>query len=95
MRNALYPMARRCLPWLLACITVPALAADDFLPVKAAYRVATSVEAGRVVVRYEIADGYYLYRNRLGFETTTPGVKLKTPALRSASTMRTSISASR
>jgi thioredoxin:protein disulfide reductase len=56
-------------------------AAETFLPAKAAYKYSTSIEAGRLVVRYEIAPGYYLYRDRLGFETTTPGVTLGAPTL--------------
>jgi len=60
----------------------PALAADeDFLPVRSAYKVATSAEAGQLVVRFEIAAGYYLYRDRLGFESATPGVTLGKPSL--------------
>ena len=55
----------------------PGLAADEnFLPVRSAYKVATSAEAGQLVVRFEIAPGYYLYRDRLGFESATPGVTL-------------------
>src|SRR5688572_15682547 len=69
------PVLRLCLPWLLLFVTLEA-PAQDFLPARSAYKYTTSIEAGRLVVRYEIADGYYLYRDRLGFETTTPGVTL-------------------
>ncbi len=77
---------RRCLSLLvmlpLLATTSPAPAADeDFLPVRSAYKVTTAVESGRVVVRYEIAPDYYLYRDRLGFETVTPGVTLAAPTL--------------
>ncbi len=55
----------------------PGLAADeDFLPVRSAYKVATSAEPDQLVVRFDIAPGYYLYRDRLGFESATPGVTL-------------------
>ena len=55
----------------------PGLAADeDFLPVRSAYKVATSAEPDELVVRFDIAPGYYLYRDRLGFESATPGVTL-------------------
>jgi thiol:disulfide interchange protein DsbD len=61
---------------LLAAIT-PALAADeDFLPVRSAYKVAMSASPNELVVRFDIAEGYYLYRDRLGFESATPGVTL-------------------
>jgi thiol:disulfide interchange protein DsbD len=76
---------RRCLRrlvLLLAFLTsAPALADDDFLPVRAAYKVATAVEAGNLVVSFTVAPGYYLYRDRLGFESATPGVSLGQPAL--------------
>jgi thioredoxin:protein disulfide reductase len=55
----------------------PGLAADeDFLPVRSAYKVAVSAEPDQLVVRFDIAPGYYLYRDRLGFESATPGVTL-------------------
>ena len=50
------------------------LAADDFLPPKFAFKPSTTVENGELTVRYQIAPGYYLYRDRLGFESATPGV---------------------
>jgi thioredoxin:protein disulfide reductase len=77
---------RRCLLrlCLLAAVLVAPGAtalADDFLPVHAAYKVATSVEPGRLVVRFDIAPDYYLYRDRLGFEGAGPGVSLGRPSL--------------
>jgi len=66
-----------------ALVTLPALlgaanarAADEFLPARDAYRFATSVTGNELVVRYDIAPGYYLYRDRLGFESSTPGVTI-------------------
>ena len=80
MRPLPIPQARRRLPppfyallALLAALALPAQA-EEFLPVRAAYQASTSVEAGRVVVRLEIAPDYYLYRDKLGFEPATPGV---------------------
>ncbi len=73
---------RRCLRLLVLLLPLFAsahpgmAAAEDFLPVRSAYKVATSAEAGQLVVRFEIAPGYYLYRDRLGFESATPGVTL-------------------
>ncbi len=74
--------AGRWIAWLglLLTLLAPTGRADDFLPVKSAYKVATSVTAGRVVVRYDIAPGYYLYRDKLGFETAAPGVTLGPPS---------------
>ncbi len=80
MPNALSLLARLCLLWLVPVALLTARA-DDFLPAKSAYKVTTAVDAGRLVVRYEIAPGYYLYRDRLGFEVVTPGVTLAAPTL--------------
>ncbi|MDH4312949.1 MAG: protein-disulfide reductase DsbD [Gammaproteobacteria bacterium] len=72
---------RRCLRLLvllpLFAAARPGLAADDeFLPVRSAFKVATSAAPDELVVRFDIAAGYYLYRDRLGFESATPGVTL-------------------
>ncbi|MGB5104399.1 MAG: protein-disulfide reductase DsbD [Steroidobacteraceae bacterium] len=55
-------------------------AEDDFLPPKQAFKPTVEVAQGHVVVRYEVASGYYLYRDRLGFESTTPRVALGSPS---------------
>src|SRR6516162_416355 len=49
---------------------------DDFLPPEQAFQYAAHAAAGAIVVDYNIHDGYYLYRKRMGFATTTPGVAL-------------------
>ena len=78
---------RRCLrqlALLLPLLTAAAVALaadDDFLPVRSAYKVATSAAPDELVVRFDIAPGYYLYRDRLGFESATPGVTLGTASL--------------
>jgi len=59
-------------PALLAAS--PGRAADEFLPVKLAFKPTVTYADGALAVRYEIAPGYYLYRDRLGFESATPGV---------------------
>ena len=50
------------------------LAEDDFLPPKEAFKPTATVVDGELTVSYQIAPGYYLYRDRLGFESATPGV---------------------
>ena len=66
--------SRLLLLWLVA-LTLPARA-EDLLPVRSAYQVETAVEAGRLLLRFQIAPDYYLYRDKLGFEASTPGVTL-------------------
>jgi thiol:disulfide interchange protein DsbD len=51
---------------------------DDFLPPEQAFQYAAHANAGAIVVDYNIHEGYYLYRKRMGFATTTPGVSLGT-----------------
>jgi thioredoxin:protein disulfide reductase len=78
---------RRCLRLLALLLPLfaaarPGLAADDeFLPVRSAFKVATSAAPDQLVVRFDIAPGYYLYRDRLGFEPATPGVTFGQPSL--------------
>jgi thiol:disulfide interchange protein DsbD len=58
----------------------PVQAADDFLPPTEAYKYEARVVEGQLVVQYTVHDGYYLYRDKLAFESATPGVKLGPPA---------------
>lgn len=67
--------SRRVTAWLLACVLLlaglPAWAQgigfDDVLPVDEALKVsAEAVAPDRIEIRWAIADGYYLYRHRMG-----------------------------
>ncbi len=79
-RRGLHPWLYLLLP-LLAALTLAPAQAQDFLPVRSAYKVAAVVEAGRLVLRFEVAPDYYLYRDKLAFAPTTPGVSFGRPAL--------------
>jgi len=78
--TATLPLLARRLA-LAACVlwASAALAADEFLPPTEAFKYETRVESGLLTVEYRVHDGYYLYRERLGFQTTTPGVTLGAP----------------
>jgi thiol:disulfide interchange protein DsbD len=82
MRIALPPFARTlaCL-LLFGLVATPARSEESILPPQDAYPYKVSVADGGLVVRYNIVDGYYLYRDRLGFESATPGVTLGPPSL--------------
>ena len=76
-----YRLARRALRALalaLALTAAPACLAveDDFLPVEQAFEYAVTAEPGALLVAYNVREGYYLYRKRIGFATATPGVTL-------------------
>lgn len=65
--------------WL--CLGGAAHAADDdFLPPDQAFRFAArQVDAQTVEVRFDVADGYYLYRERFAFAAQPTSVKLGAP----------------
>jgi thiol:disulfide interchange protein DsbD len=65
---------------LVALLTVPAYAADGLLDPGAAFRFSAKiVDPGTVQVRYQIADGYYMYRDRFHFATTDGSVTFGAP----------------
>ncbi|KFL37320.1 protein-disulfide reductase DsbD family protein [Arenimonas donghaensis] len=69
--------------WLLAllaalCFAPAAQAVDeaDLLPIDRAFALtAQATERGRIELHWDIADGYYLYRHRMGAEVLSPGFK--------------------
>ena len=70
--------------WLLALLAAlsfapMAQAVDeaDLLPIDEAFALtATATDRGRIELRWDIADGYYLYRHRMGAEVLSPGFKV-------------------
>jgi len=59
----------------------PARAAGDLLDGKRAFPLQAEFDGQTVIVRYDVADGYYLYRSKLRFALETPGVRLGKPRL--------------
>ena len=54
---------------LFGLVMAPSHADDDFLPPEKAFRVsARLIDAKSIEVKFEIAEGYYLYRERLTFK---------------------------
>jgi thiol:disulfide interchange protein DsbD len=53
----------------------------DFLPPDVAFRVASRVDGNVVKVRWVIADGYYLYRQKIEVRAESPDLVLSAPAL--------------
>jgi thiol:disulfide interchange protein DsbD len=81
MTSTLLPLARRLALVLGLLALAPAHAAGDFLPPTEAFKHEAHVRDGLLTVQYRVHDGYYLYRDRLAFESATPGVTLGTPEL--------------
>jgi len=61
---------------LLAAPLSAQISPDDLLPVEEAFALSASGGEGRVELRFDIADGYYLYRHAFRFEAQTDGVVL-------------------
>lgn len=53
---------------------------SDFLPPDVAFRVASRVDGKVLRVRWAIADGYYLYRQRMQIQAESEGLALSAPA---------------
>jgi thiol:disulfide interchange protein DsbD len=74
MKSNLLRLARFLAVAPLLWFATVAAADDEYLPVKLAFKHSVAVVNGELTVNYQIAPGYYLYRDRLGFESATPGV---------------------
>lgn len=62
----------------LASLLEPAAGEDEFLPPDEAFKLnVNAVAADRVNVSIVVADGYYLYREKIAFESATPGLSLQ------------------
>lgn len=73
-------VARACrralLAALLALLTAAAAAGGNLLPAREAFRLTGEWAGGEIVVRFRIADGYYLYRDKLRFSVEPASVVL-------------------
>ncbi len=73
LRNYLF------LLYIFCCAAVVSAAQPELLAPEKAFRFsARALDASTIEVRYQIADGYYLYRERFAFAADTAGVKLGT-----------------
>ena len=78
--------ALRFLAVLLSCVLVlgglsVARAADDFLDPSVAFKFSASESPGQVDVRFKVANGYYLYRERFSFAVKSGQATLGEPQL--------------
>ena len=65
---------------LIALLALPARAEDEFLDPSEAFKfTAKMVDGHTIAVNFQIADGYYMYRERFKFSAT--GAKLGAPAI--------------
>lgn len=69
-----------CLLTILLVAIAPALAGPKPLPPELAFSPSLHrVDANTLEARWEIAPGYYLYRDKFRLESATPGITLGTP----------------
>ncbi len=67
---------------LLAAAPAPGRAEDDLLPADQAYRIsAEAVKPDQVRIHWAIADGYYLYKDKIRFRNTDERIELGEPDL--------------
>ncbi|MBB2920915.1 protein-disulfide reductase DsbD [Cupriavidus alkaliphilus] len=68
------------LAWLCLAGSLHAATEDDFLPPEQAFRFAASQADDKTIeVRFDVAPGYYMYRERFAFAAQPAGVKLGAP----------------
>ncbi len=53
----------------------------DFLPPDVAFRVAARIDGNAVKVRWVIADGYYLYKQKIQVQAESPDLMVSAPQL--------------
>jgi thioredoxin:protein disulfide reductase len=53
----------------------------DFLPPDVAFRIGATVEGNQIKVRWVIADGYYLYKQKIEVRAESPDLIVSTPQL--------------
>jgi thioredoxin:protein disulfide reductase len=56
-------------------------AETDFLPPNVAFKIGSSLEGTNVKVRWVIADGYYLYKNKIEIAAESPDLTVGAPEL--------------
>ena len=74
-------MPGRFLTFLFLLLASPALFAfdDDFLMPDEAFKPTVTAEGDTITASWEIAEGYYLYKEKFRFESQTPSVTLGEP----------------
>ena len=72
--------------FLLALLLMSAVAAglawatEDFLPPEQAFRYEVRSDGTSLAVRWDVAEGYYLYKSRMGIASGSPGLTIGTPS---------------
>ena len=88
LRRPMHKFTKMTRILLLALLALPYAHAQDDEPLRPedAYRYVVSDTGDALEIDWAIEDGYYLYRNKLSFETTSDDVVLSKPRLPSGET---------
>jgi thioredoxin:protein disulfide reductase len=78
MALAALPNAAPAKPWWMRGVDSKE---TDYLPPDVAFRVSGLVEGNTIKVRWVIADGYYLYRQKIEIRAESPDLVVATPQL--------------
>jgi thiol:disulfide interchange protein DsbD len=78
---AAFRRALLALIWLTPWTTAHAVVEADILKPEQAFRYAISATADEIVVRWTIEPAHYLYRERMSYESRTPGITLGSAAI--------------
>ncbi len=71
---------------LLLTLSAGLSAAEEFLQPDQAYSISASTKGDKIIVHWDIADGYYLYRNKFRFSSHNDAISLGSPDLPSGIT---------
>jgi thiol:disulfide interchange protein DsbD len=74
-------MLRLILLALGSLLSLSAAAEPQLLRAEQAFRYTAAQDGGEVVVRWQAADGYYMYQDRFGFRSLDPAVTLGEPEM--------------
>ena len=64
------------IPLLFSIFSAHAIEEEELLDPEEAFAVTLTPTDNQIKAQWEIAEGYYLYRNKIGFKSETPGVVL-------------------
>ncbi|BAO42965.1 protein-disulfide reductase DsbD [Thiolapillus brandeum] len=66
---------------LLLTMSAGLLAEEEFLKPDQAYSISATTRGDKIIVHWDIADGYYLYRNKFRFSSRNAAITLGSPEL--------------
>ena len=75
------PLAMLLLAFAVLAPLQAQISPDDLLPVDDAFSIDSMIDDGELVIGWNIADGYYMYRHAFRFEAASDGLELGDPQI--------------